>query len=55
LLVNHTAKPCRNLVLRKPQPHDVLVYTESGRVHAKLMGESYRKTPTMDYWEGVQV
>ena len=24
-------------------------------VRAKLMGESYRKAPTMDYWEGVQV
>ena len=53
-LVNRTDKPCRYLVLGNPQPHDVMVYTESGRVHAKLMGESYRKNATMDTWEGVQ-
>ena len=53
-LVNQGTKPCRYLVLGNPQPHDVMVYTESGRVHPKLMGESYRRSPTMDYWEGVQ-
>jgi uncharacterized cupin superfamily protein len=53
-LFNHTAKPCRYLVFGNPQPHDVMVYPESGRVHAKLMGESYRKAQTMDDWEGVQ-
>ena len=53
-LFNHTAKPCRYLVLGNPHPHDVIVYTESGRVRPKLMGESYRKSSTMDTWEGVQ-
>jgi len=53
-LVNDTDKPCRYLVFGNPHPHDVMVYTESGRVQAKLMGEGYRKTATMDTWEGVQ-
>jgi uncharacterized cupin superfamily protein len=53
-LFNHTTKPCRYLVLGNPQPHDVVVFPESGRVHPRLMGESYRKGATMDVWEGVQ-
>src|SRR6058998_2475995 len=34
-LFNHTDRPCRYLVLGNPQAHDVMVYPESGRVHAK--------------------
>lgn len=52
-LVNHTSEPCRYLVFGNPQPHDVAVFPESGRVNVKLTGESYRKSPTMEYWEGV--
>jgi uncharacterized cupin superfamily protein len=52
-LFNHTTGPCRYLILGNPQPHDVMVYTESGRVAVKLTGEGYRKSQTMDYWEGI--
>jgi len=30
-----------------------MVYTESGRVAVKPTGEGYRKSQTMDYWEGL--
>lgn len=33
-------------------PNDVIVYTDSGRVGVRLTGEGYRKSATMDYWEG---
>jgi len=52
-LVNHTSEPCRYLVLGNPQPNDVMVFPDSGRVSVKLTGESYRKSATMEYWEGV--
>lgn len=52
-LVNHTSQPCRYLVFGNPQPHDVAVFPESGRVSVKLTGESYRKSAKMDCWEGV--
>jgi len=29
----------------------VVVYTDSGRVGVRLLGEGYRKSATMDYWE----
>lgn len=53
-LVNHTAAPCRYLMLGNPQAHDVAVFPESGRVSVKLTGESYRKSATLDYWDGVE-
>jgi len=52
-LFNHTDQPCRYLVLGNPHPHDVVVFTDTGRVQARLTGESYRKSQTMDTWEGV--
>jgi uncharacterized cupin superfamily protein len=52
-LFNHTAKPCRYLIIGNPQPADVAVHPETGRVSVKLMGEGYRKSAVMDYWEGV--
>ena len=54
-LINHTAEPCRYLVLGNPNPHDVAVFTDSGRVEVRLMREGYRNAPTVDYWEGVDV
>jgi uncharacterized cupin superfamily protein len=52
-LINHTDAPCRYLVLGNPQPHDVVVFPDTGRVSVKLMGEGYRKTETLGYWDGV--
>lgn len=53
-LFNHTGEPCRYLVFGNPQPHDVVVFPQTGRVGVKLMGEGYRQSATMDYWEGVE-
>jgi uncharacterized cupin superfamily protein len=53
-LVNRTGQPCRYLVFGNPQPQDVMVFTETGRVSVRLTGESYRGSATMDYWEGVR-
>lgn len=52
-LINHTSQPCRYLVIGNPQAHDVAVFPDSGRVSVKLMGEGYRQSAQMDYWEGV--
>jgi uncharacterized cupin superfamily protein len=53
-LINHTLEPCRYLILGNPQPHDVAVFTETGRVSVKLTGEGYRRAETLEYWEGVR-
>ena len=50
-LVNHTTAPCRYLVIGERNSHDVIVFTDSGRVSVRLTGEGYRKSATMDYWE----
>jgi len=52
-LYNHTAEPCRYLVIGNPQPHEVAVFPDTGRVEVKLMREGYRKSATLQYWEGV--
>ena len=54
-MFNHTTTPCRYLVFGNPQPHDVAVFPDTGRVEVKLTGEAYRQSPTVDYWEGVSV
>jgi uncharacterized cupin superfamily protein len=54
-LVNHTSAPCRYLVLGNPQRNDVAVFPETGRVSVKLTGESYRRSATMEYWDGVDI
>ena len=52
-LYNHTSEPCRYLIIGNTSPHDVAVHTETGRVAVRLMGEGYRQSATMGYWEGV--
>jgi uncharacterized cupin superfamily protein len=52
-LLNHTSQPCRYLVFGNPQAHDVAVFPDSGRVNVRLMGESYRRSAKMEYWDNV--
>ncbi len=52
-LFNHSTAPCRYLIIGNPQPHDVVVFPETGRVGVRLTGEGYRKAHTMEYWEDV--
>jgi uncharacterized cupin superfamily protein len=54
-LFNHTAEPCRYLVFGSTNPHDVIVYPDSGRVGVRLAGTGYRAAATMEYWEDVDV
>ena len=54
-LINNTTEPCRYLILGNPNPHDVMVFTDSGRVSVRLTGEGYRKSATMEYWDGEDV
>lgn len=54
-LINHSDTPCRYLIIGNPQPHDVAVFPETGRVSVKLMGEGYSNKATLEYWEGVDV
>jgi hypothetical protein len=42
-------------VLGNPQRNDVAVFPETGRVSVKLTGESYRRSATMEYWDGVDI
>jgi uncharacterized cupin superfamily protein len=52
-LYNHTSEPCRYLIIGNPQPNEVAVFPETGRVEVKLMGEGYRSSETLGYWDGV--
>lgn len=52
-LFNHTDAACRYLIIGERNPNDVIVYPESGRVSVRLTGEGYRKSATMDYWDGI--
>jgi uncharacterized cupin superfamily protein len=51
-LLNNSGAVCRYLIIGERNPHDVIVYTDSGRVGVRLTGEGYRKSATMEYWEG---
>jgi len=51
-LVNNGHAPCRYLIVGERNPNEVVVYTDSGRVGVRLLGEGYRKSATIDYWEG---
>ncbi len=53
-LFNHTDKPCRYILIGENNPNEVSVYPETGRVGVRLMGEGYRKSAVMDYWEGTE-
>ena len=51
-ITNTGSTVARYLVIGERNPNDVIVYTDSGRVGVRLTGEGYRKSGTMEYWEG---
>lgn len=51
-LVNRGQTVCRYLLIGERNPHDVIVYPDTGRVGVRLTGEGYRKSATMEYWDG---
>jgi uncharacterized cupin superfamily protein len=50
-LVNRGTAPCRFLIIGEHNPHDVVVYPDSGKVMVRATQEVYRKAG-LDYWEG---
>jgi uncharacterized cupin superfamily protein len=53
-LINEGDAVCRYLIIGERNPAEVIVYTDSGRVGIRLTGEGYRRSATMDYWEGLE-
>ncbi|TDP63413.1 cupin domain-containing protein [Roseateles toxinivorans] len=51
-LLNLGSEPCRYLIVGERNPSEVVVYTDSGRVGVRLLGEGFRQSATMAYWEG---
>lgn len=51
-LINDGSEPCRFLIIGERNPNDVIVYPDSGKVKVRLMGENYRLSNTVKYWEG---
>jgi uncharacterized cupin superfamily protein len=51
-MFNHTASPCRYLIIGERDGRDVVVHTDTGRVGVRLMGEGYRRSASMEYWDG---
>lgn len=54
-LVNNGSSICRYLLIGERNPHDVIVYPDTGRVGVRLTGEGYRQSATMEYWEGADI
>jgi uncharacterized cupin superfamily protein len=49
---NHSAGPCRFIMIGEKNPNEVVVYPETGRVGVRLLGEGYDQAATMEYWQG---
>ena len=54
-LLNEATEPCRYLLIGENNPNEVAVFPETGRVSVRALGEGYRRSAIMDYWEGVDV
>ena len=51
-IINVGTTTARYMLIGEKNPHDVMIYPDSGRVGVRLMGEGYKRSATMDYWEG---
>lgn len=51
-LVNTSGAVCRFLIIGERNPNDVMVYPDSGKVRVRSLDENYRRSATVDYWEG---
>jgi uncharacterized cupin superfamily protein len=51
-LVNEGAATCRLLVIGERSPNEVCVYTDSGKVLVRNLGEIYDKLAVRAYWDG---
>lgn len=50
-LVNETAETVRYLIIGERNPNEVTVHTDTGRVGVRLVGNGYRMSDTMEYWD----
>jgi uncharacterized cupin superfamily protein len=51
-LVNEGSAVCRLLVVGERSPDEVAVYTDSGKVMVRALGEIYDRQATRAYWDG---
>ena len=51
-VVNTGEEPFRYLIVGERDDREVVVYPDFDRVGVRLTGEGYRKSATLDYWEG---
>jgi len=51
-VINTGDDPFRYLIIGERDDREVVVYPDFGRVGVRLMGEGYRTSATMEYWEG---
>jgi len=51
-LINEGTEVFRFMMIGERNPNEVCVYPDSGRVSVRSLGEGYRKSATMSYWEG---
>lgn len=51
-LVNEGTEPCRLLVIGERNADEVAVYTDSGKVMVRALGEIYDRRATRAYWDG---
>lgn len=54
-LLNEGTAPCRYLLIGENNPNEVAVFPETGRVSVRALGEGYRRSARMEYWEDVDV
>ena len=51
-MVNTGEEHYRYLIVGERDDREVVVYPDFDRVGVRLTGEGYRKSATLDYWEG---
>ena len=53
-LINHTAAPCRYVVIGENNPNEVVVYTDSNKVLVRPLGRRalFDLAATRNYWDG---
>jgi uncharacterized cupin superfamily protein len=51
-ITNRSEKDCVYLIIGNPQPADVAVFSETGRIDVKLLKQGFRGEP-MAYWDSI--
>ena len=51
-ICNHTAEPCRFIMVGAYEPDEVCVYPDSDKVSIRPLGLRFRRGDATDYWDG---